>query len=107
MSELKSCPFCGSREVNLVELCRSGPSYVRCDGCGMDTPVAETSVDATDAWNRRTGTFAEGIEAAAKLIEGGWKPLGDGVGGNLAYHGLSVSELPAAIRQLSPANEGI
>ena len=54
MTELKSCPFCGS-EAKLIS--RGSCNYVTCSNedecwCGMTCPVG-TAEEAVQIWNRR------------------------------------------------------
>lgn len=57
---LKSCPFCGSRKVTIIE--RSFFNFVNnygveCDYCNAQTyQFFESKKDAIKAWNRREQT---------------------------------------------------
>lgn len=48
--ELKPCPFCGSKEVNLMD---DGVFYVSCFNCSTDGPMSDTDRGAIKAWNTR------------------------------------------------------
>ncbi|QEE86022.1 Lar family restriction alleviation protein [Acetobacter oryzoeni] len=55
--ELKSCPFCGSREISTPH-----PSdfntWVHCLICMAEGPVKDTAHAAIAAWNTRAGEKA-------------------------------------------------
>lgn len=58
MCELKSCPFCGSKQNRLfVEQDEAGWFYVICapsdNGCGATGPAAINEKDAVNLWNWR------------------------------------------------------
>ena len=58
MSELKSCPFCGSNNVSFVEteeqpLENSTQGFIYCHGCGFSSDVFHDGVIAKKHWNRR------------------------------------------------------
>ena len=58
MSELKSCPFCGSNNVSFVEteeqpLENSTQGFIYCHGCGFSSDVFHDCVIAKKHWNRR------------------------------------------------------
>lgn len=48
MSELKPCPFCGSRDV---EMCQSDDYFVKCEECGAQGPLRFHKENARKAWN--------------------------------------------------------
>lgn len=49
MSELLSCPFCGSSRVEIVGYF----PFVRCKGCGAETDNYSDEEAAAEAWNTR------------------------------------------------------
>ena len=51
MTELKSCPFCGSDKLIIPDL--FSHIVVSCDGCGTDGPAKKNEKDAIKAWNTR------------------------------------------------------
>lgn len=51
MDELKPCPFCGSKNLTIVD--GFGEKYVGCMECAAVGPSADTEKEAFDAWNRR------------------------------------------------------
>ena len=57
MIELRDCPFCGSKSVELVENIWSDPVGVWCRSCGavVEFPKKSKSTPETiaAAWNRR------------------------------------------------------
>ena len=57
MAELKPCPFCGSKEVKVIEhkYYHSLNSYgVKCFGCKTESyQFFDTKNEAIEAWNRR------------------------------------------------------
>jgi Lar family restriction alleviation protein len=64
MSELKPCPFCGSKAILYSELVKTGQylplpegNYsVQCIECAAGTAIDwEAEQDAIKAWNRRKG----------------------------------------------------
>ena len=50
--ELKPCPFCGSKILNVTNA--MGEWWVDCKGCAASTIMASTEEKAIEAWNRRT-----------------------------------------------------
>jgi Lar family restriction alleviation protein len=52
MEEIKPCPFCGCKEV---EICRTNINacWVRCNGCGSDSNSNPTRKTAIEIWNNR------------------------------------------------------
>lgn len=50
MSELLPCPFCGSRDIELVS--GAPETWVRCRGCRASTDTRSVE-QAVYAWNRR------------------------------------------------------
>lgn len=55
-SELKPCPFCGSKAIE-------GPKYpqVWCSDCKADGPIAPTREQTYAHWNRRAPSEAVGL----------------------------------------------
>lgn len=49
MSDLLSCPFCGSSRVEIVGYF----PFVRCKGCGAETDNYNDEEAAAEAWNTR------------------------------------------------------
>lgn len=49
MSDLLSCPFCGSSRVEIVGYF----PFVRCKGCGAETDNYSDEEAAAEAWNTR------------------------------------------------------
>lgn len=62
-SELKPCPFCGSRDIANVSAGHAGPSNrfhagdeifaVNCKNCGASVPNRYQNNLVVDAWNER------------------------------------------------------
>ena len=52
MSELKPCPFCGCKDIEIRDL-KLG-IYAICRRCGASIRFSHSIVDAIAAWNRRT-----------------------------------------------------
>lgn len=57
--ELKPCPFCGSKEVEIWHDCIAGgvivKAYCVCNDCGTGGPTTETAEEAAAQWNSRDG----------------------------------------------------
>lgn len=50
--ELRSCPFCGSKDIKVIQTTVSG--YVAtCNDCWAASRAETTKADAIAAWNRR------------------------------------------------------
>lgn len=49
MSDLLTCPFCGSSRVEIVGYF----PFVRCKGCGAETDNYSDEEAAAEAWNTR------------------------------------------------------
>ena len=47
---IKCCPFCGHDEV---EVCKTGPYWIRCAECGADSESHRLRRTAIAHWNRR------------------------------------------------------
>ena len=65
MSELKPCPFCGSKDVTKVlEGVRHPMIYVRCNGCLSMSGWYEADEEdiMVSAWNKRVGEQAKVID---------------------------------------------
>jgi Lar family restriction alleviation protein len=54
MSELKPCPFCGSKNI---EITGRDKCWIRCNNCGCEGPTPAnlwpTDMEAIEAWNMR------------------------------------------------------
>ena len=54
MSELKNCPFCGSKAILCNdEICGKSMYFAACDDCGVITPCFEDEAEALAVWNKR------------------------------------------------------
>lgn len=52
--ELKKCPFCGSRNVELyMDNFHLWRSHVRCRQCGIEGPFSYYGAVAVRKWNKR------------------------------------------------------
>ena len=51
-TELKPCPFCGSKNIDLVDY-SAVIVFVQCDDCCATFPQFDTKEEAIEAWNRR------------------------------------------------------
>lgn len=51
LEKLESCPFCGSKKVNLVH--EVNYSYVTCDDCDAIGPDSIGFDEAIEKWNTR------------------------------------------------------
>ena len=51
MADLKSCPFCGGKELSMHGW--ANQYWVECSGCETEGPSGETKTEATEAWNKR------------------------------------------------------
>lgn len=58
MEELKPCPFCGGKRVNVAEI--AGSFFAVCGTCGAQGKQKVTIMDAVETWNRRAGDKPEG-----------------------------------------------
>lgn len=58
MSELKPCPFCGGKRVNVAEI--AGNFFAVCGTCGAEGKQMATIGGAVGTWNRRAGDKPEG-----------------------------------------------
>lgn len=61
MAKLKSCPFCGSKEVypQIFTIGAHNKNWlwsVKCtqQGCFAEGPIKDTEQEAIDAWNKRS-----------------------------------------------------
>ena len=54
-NKLKPCPFCGSKNVELIGPCEEYNLGfgICCNDCGYDSPIYRTELEVIDAWNRR------------------------------------------------------
>lgn len=48
---MNNCPFCGNDDVTCIE--GSSMSWVVCEECGAEGPMAVTSAGAIRKWNER------------------------------------------------------
>lgn len=59
MNELKPCPFCGSKDVEVTAFLPFGypgiSKVVTCDNCGCQGPLSSTETEAIEKWNDRKG----------------------------------------------------
>lgn len=51
-TELKPCPFCGGKNIDLVSHC-AVIVFVQCDDCCATFPHFDSEEEAITAWNRR------------------------------------------------------
>ena len=51
--ELKTCPFCGSKNIRLWGEKDKGTPWVQCNNCLASTGTYEKREQAIGAWNRR------------------------------------------------------
>lgn len=69
MTELSACPFCGSETSSHIytvedfkgDRPRLEHSYVSCEDCGVQGPVADTEMEAVAAWNERPAEKRDAI----------------------------------------------
>ena len=59
MAELKPCPFCGGKDVGLMNRFprfhdERTTTYTVCYTCGGRSVCSESARDAIEAWNRRS-----------------------------------------------------
>ena len=59
MSELKPCPFCGSKYINVNyirehDLWIVEGAYIECPNCGVNTRIFDDPDEAIEFWNRRS-----------------------------------------------------
>ncbi len=53
--ELKPCPFCGGRDLTIIDYIGIGGAiYVLCHSCGSSSGTYNTRNEAITAWNRRS-----------------------------------------------------
>lgn len=55
MTELKPCPFCGSKKIR-IWTCNetiSDSAWCQCESCLVSTSEEDTDEEAIEAWNRR------------------------------------------------------
>ena len=55
MSELKPCPFCGSKDISLDPDSRFG-FWAQCGDCSAAGPFQHLKHEAIEAWNERKPT---------------------------------------------------
>ena len=54
--DLKSCPFCGSKDVKVTHVFYDeSRKAVQCRKCGVRTDFYSNVKDAVNVWNRRGG----------------------------------------------------
>ena len=53
LHRLDQCPICHDYVRRYCTCHKSGGYYVRCDKCGLTSPVFESWLEAHDFWNRR------------------------------------------------------
>lgn len=51
MKELKPCPFCGSKDLELLG--HFSIRWVACNSCYAESGSYDTDEEAIEAWNRR------------------------------------------------------
>ena len=57
MSDLKPCPFCGSRYINMNYIREDDVlegAYVECANCGVSTRIYDDPDEVVEFWNRRS-----------------------------------------------------
>jgi len=52
MSNLESCPFCGSNELKVKNVWQTY-KFVACNACKAGGPVRKDEKEAIGAWNKR------------------------------------------------------
>ena len=56
MTELKPCPFCGGKNIDLSEAgLKTDVWFVQCWDCYATFPHFDSETEAIEAWNRRAG----------------------------------------------------
>ena len=65
MSEIKPCPFCGSKNVRLIKREEAPEAFVVCENCDI---TSETNEHAVKLWNTRHGEKAV-LDEVEGLIE--------------------------------------
>lgn len=66
--EIKSCPFCGSTEVEIART-NENACWVECAVCGAEAPPTAKREDAIEIWNERhlpSGTHATIVDDGDK-----------------------------------------
>jgi len=53
LTDLKPCPFCGSK-AELLNMGEDFPHIVVCTNCGSAGATYETEQEAIEAWNKRS-----------------------------------------------------
>ena len=51
--EMKKCPFCDSKDINIVECVLFNCFYVGCNDCSTETGTYMYRAEAIEAWNTR------------------------------------------------------
>lgn len=69
MSNLKNCPFCGSRNVAIHLSADARWHWVECGGCGARGPEVRVLMDVAGEWNRRADFEPMVIAPPDKLTE--------------------------------------
>lgn len=57
MSDLKPCPFCGSKYINMNYIREDDVlegAYVECANCGVSTRIYDDPDEVVEFWNRRS-----------------------------------------------------
>lgn len=52
MTELKPCPFCGSKHIRFKRGSNAGV-WLQCENCFTEINLYRTEEEAIEAWNRR------------------------------------------------------
>ena len=76
MTELKPCPFCGGKDVEIRDL-KLG-IYAVCRRCGASIKFSHSIVDVIAAWNRRAIDRDELLKVADSL-DSGWAQFHDDI----------------------------
>lgn len=79
MSDFKSCPFCGSNDIEILHREKPYPTKWRyhsiCNRCGAEGEVGFSKEDATEKWNSRPTDpktlIYEGLKSFEKKVPDG------------------------------------
>jgi Lar family restriction alleviation protein len=100
VSELKPCPFCGSKAISGATLDNSWYAMCESDSCWAMTGYLETEAEAIAAWNRRSLDTADGVEVDEKeVIALIFKHLGQG--------GMSALTHDSGPYEIATLNHGV